>query len=256
MAVNNYRGGMGRVKRRLVHNQPDIPAHDVPVEQEELVQAQEKSLPILEKYLKIAEDNLRECNPPPRSPRAMIDRQQVWALWSTGISPTRISERLGIPISTVSDHIRHYRNNLEEGLAAIPVISGAELVLHYQNIYHEAIEAWHKSKQNRQRSQLRTVARTRTTSDGPETTDETNSQMTQEGQTGDPRYLERAQVALDRIAVLQNQIVVGSLNQPRQVENATQTMQRAQIYLPHNDRDEPDGEILQNPPGEPLTVPN
>lgn len=248
MAPKGYRGG--RIKREDAHRQPDVPVQDMPVEHEEIIQAQNRAYPIMQKYLKQATTGLQSGN---------HDREQVWALWCTGHGVTAICERLGLGITCVNDHIRRYRDELEQGLAAIPVIAGAELIFHYQNIYHEAIAAWHKSKERRSRNQLRTVERTATGEEGTTTTNETNSQLSQEDQRGDPRFLERAQVALDRIAVLQGMVPTGSLHQARQVqaqETGSQTMQRAQIYLPHNERDEPDGEIIEMPAEEPLTVTN
>lgn len=235
-----YRGGK---TRRREHGQPDLPVCDAPLEQCEIASMHGKAVPILDKYLKTAERGTNR-----KALARHRQRLEVWQYWTSGRSPSWIAQKMRIYLDTVNKHIRFWRDRLEEGLAAIPVIAGAELILHYQNIYHEAIEAWHRSKEPEQRSSVRTVNRTFTGPDGSESTEETANQLQQVQQVGDPRLLERAQVALDRIAILQGMVRAGGLGRPgEQPQEATgQPIQRVQIYLPHNGRDDLDGQIIES----------
>lgn len=250
MAVRRYRGG----KLKRPSYMKDIPVTDAPVEQDEVVRLAGSAVPLMERYVAKARKGLRG-RPRGRDTVNNRNRLLVWQHWCAGYSPAKIAISLNLDAVVVDNHIRYYRDCMEEGLRAIPVVTGAELILHYQNLYHESMDAWRASRLDRQRNSLTRRERTTTTPDGPESMTEQNSQLTREGQTGDPRLLERAMAALDRIAVLQGIARPGSLNgngQPRQVD-ATEVqaagahVPRVQLYLPHNGRDDHDGTLADAP---------
>jgi len=241
LAVNRYRGGKLR-RPRFVNK--DIPVSDAPLERDEVVRLAGTAEPIIEQYIEKARQGLNPARRTATMRRRDTERLRVWQLWCSGWRPAKIATELNINPVTVDQHIRNFRDSMEQGLAAIPVITGGELILHYQNLYHEAMDAWRDSRRDLQRNSLRRVERTTTSADGDETTNEQNSQITREAQYGDPRLLERAMMALDRIAVLQGLARPGSLNSaaPRQVDadqvqQAGANVPRVTLYLPDNGRD-------------------
>lgn len=245
MATRNYRGG--KLRSKALHGQNDMPVNDAPVEQHEVTRiAPQSALPLLEKYRKTAEQGTNR-----KALQRHRERTQVWQMWCSGRTPGYIATTTGLYLDTVNKHIAYFRENIEEGLRAVPMLAGAELVLHYQNIYHESIDAWHRSKLPRTRN-----TRTQRTTTGEDIeTQDTTADMT-EHRDGDPRFLERAQVALDRIALIQGQVRPGGMNPIQQTQAATeaqvQNRARAIIYLPSNGRDESDGEVLDAIPEEPV----
>lgn len=247
MTVRNYRGG--KTRRRDQHSQPDIPVPDAPLQHDEVLRVSAKSaLPILEQYRKTAQQGTNR-----KRLHRHRQRVEVWQLWCSGRAPSAIAANLNLDLMTVNKHLAYFRDHLEQGLRAIPMITGAELILHYQNIYHEAMAAWERSKTPQLRSHRDVTSRTTNGPDGTETQDTTVDGLRSTNRDGDPRFLERAQVALDRIALIESQIRPGSITPMRAADattDAAASVPRAQLYLPHNGRDEPDGAILDAIPEE------
>jgi hypothetical protein len=246
MTERNYRGG--KTRRRDDHGQPDIPVSDAPLEQSEVQRVSMKdAVPLLEGYRKTARRGTNR-----KALERHRQRTEVWLLWCSGKPPAAIARTMNISVALVAQHIGYFRDNLEEGLRAVPVITGAEIVLHYQNIYHESMEAWERSKLPANTSQRNEIRRATVNADGTETQDTTNNSLRQQQRDGDPRFLERAQVALDRIALIQGQVRPGTMSPLHSATATQQTQQnttpRAQLYLPHNGRDDPDGQVLDHIP--------
>lgn len=128
---------------------------------------------------------------------------RLWELKTQGWSDERIATEIGLGIETVRKRIIRLYSDYRVQLTGAIEAKAAEQVAQYEYIRDEALEAWRKSKKPKNR-----VSKTTSRKVGPDGEDLGNGEIfettsvSQEEREGDPRFLDSAMKAMDKIAQL------------------------------------------------------
>lgn len=138
-----------------------------------------------------------------REAQRMAQDLRLWELKAQGWSDERIAQETGLSMETVRRRVNEIYSAYRVQLTGAVEAKAAEQVTQYEYIRDEALEAWRRSKKPKNRASKSTTRRV--DSDGQDVGDGSTLETTnvsQEEQTGDSRYLDAAMKAMDKIAGL------------------------------------------------------